>query len=74
MPRALPVLLISLAALSACSRPVPSNVGATVNGRAITYADLDKQYQSQFASPGERPSDDQSEIQRLEVLRTHDRQ
>lgn len=70
MPRAMLVVLICLAALSACSRPVPSNVGATVNGRAITYADIDKQYQSQFGSQGEHPSDDQSEIQRLEVLRT----
>ena len=70
MPRAFPVVLLFLAALSACTRPVPANVSATVNGRAITYADLDKQYQSQFASPGENPSDDQSEIQRLEVLRT----
>ncbi len=41
-----------------------------VNGRAITYAELEKQFQSQFASPGERQSDDQMEIQKLEVLRT----
>ncbi len=41
-----------------------------VNGRAITYAELEKQYQSQFATPGERQSDDQVEIQKLEVLRT----
>jgi len=47
-----------------------------VNGRAITYADLQKQYQSQFpsaertsaASP--KASEDQMQIQKLEVLRT----
>src|ERR1051326_5679208 len=62
----LPLLL----ALAACNRSAPANVAATVNGRAITYADLDKQYQSQFGSTGDRASDDQMVIQRLEVLRT----
>ncbi|MBV8843058.1 MAG: peptidylprolyl isomerase, partial [Bryobacterales bacterium] len=51
-------------------RSAPANVAATVNGRAITYADLDKQYESQFGSLSERPGDDQVVIQRLEVLRT----
>src|SRR5262249_54590205 len=64
------VVLAALAGLSACNRSAPANVAATVNGRAITYAELEKQFQSQFANPGERPSDDQSEIQKLEVLRT----
>ena len=36
----------------------------------ITYADLDKQYQAQFMSSSEKPSNDQMEIQKLEVLRT----
>ena len=53
-----------------CKRAVPENVAATVNGRTITYADLDKQYQSQFMSSSEHPSDDQMMIQKLEVLRT----
>jgi len=53
-----------------CKRAVPDNVAATVNGRPITYADLDKQYQSQFMSSNEHPSDDQMMIQKLEVLRT----
>jgi peptidyl-prolyl cis-trans isomerase SurA len=70
MHRALPVLLISLAALTGCNRSDPPKVAAMVNGRAITYADLDKQFQSQFATPTDRASDDQMEIQRLEVLRT----
>ena len=46
------------------------NVAATVNGRTVTYADLDKQYQAQFMSSSEKPSTDQMEIQKLEVLRT----
>lgn len=59
-----------LCALTACKRSVPANVAATVNGRPITYADLEKQYQSQFATPNEKESDDQIQIQKLEVLRT----
>jgi len=70
MTRYLCVLLALIACLAGCNRAAPANVAAMVNGRAITYAELDKQYQSQFATPGERASDDQMEIQRLEVLRT----
>ena len=56
-------------ALLGCSRPAPPNVAATVNGRAITYAELDKQYQVRFNSPTDQPSEDQILIQKLEVLR-----
>ena len=56
--------------LISCNRSAPANVAATVNGRAITYAELDKQFQSQFGPPGEQKNDDQTLIQRLEVLRT----
>ena len=59
-----------LVCLSGCRRAVSENVAATVNGHVITYADVDKQYQAQFASSSERPSDDQVMIQKLEVLRT----
>jgi peptidyl-prolyl cis-trans isomerase SurA len=59
-----------LLCLCGCKHAVSANVAATVNGRAITYADLDKQYQAQFMSSNERPSDDQMMIQKLEVLRT----
>lgn len=61
-------LLVTCA--TACKRAVSSNVAATVNGRVITYADLDKQYEAQFMSSSEKPSADQMEIQKLEVLRT----
>jgi peptidyl-prolyl cis-trans isomerase SurA len=59
-----------LALLASCNRSAPANVAATVNGRPITYADLDKHFQSSFATPNEKESDDQVEIQKLEVLRT----
>src|SRR5215470_2331143 len=69
MARALPVTFLLLFVLS-CNRSAPANVAATVNGRSITYADLDKQFQAQFGPPGEHANDDQTQIQRLEVLRT----
>ena len=46
--------------ISSCNRSAPANVAAMVNGRAITYAELEKQYESQFAGPrrtSERRSD-----------------
>jgi len=67
-----PALLLTLLLLSmtGCKRATSEDVAATVNGRAITYADLDKQFQAQFTASAERPSDDQMVIQKLEVLRT----
>jgi peptidyl-prolyl cis-trans isomerase SurA len=56
--------------LTSCGSSAPANVAATVNGRPITYVELDKQYESQFGALNERPNDDQVVIQRLEVLRT----
>ncbi len=66
----LTLFALSMLVLSGCKHATPDNVAATVNGRTITFADLDKQYQSQFMSSTERPSDDQMMIQKLEVLRT----
>ena len=63
-------ILLLIAWLSGCSRSAPANVAATVNGRAVTYAELDKQFESQFGGAGERSSGDQALIQKLEVLRT----
>ncbi len=66
-----PVLVVAAAVLiGACSHSAPANVAAVVNGRSITYAELDKYYQSQIANPSDRPSDDQMLIQKLELLRT----
>jgi peptidyl-prolyl cis-trans isomerase SurA len=72
MFRIVPALSSVLLVLCACGckHAISGNVAATVNGRIITYADLDKQYQAQFMSSSEKPSSDQMEIQKLEVLRT----
>ena len=72
MSRIVPAIFSALLVVCACGckRAVSDNVAATVNGRIITYADLDKQYQAQFMSSAEKPSVDQMEIQKLEVLRT----
>src|SRR5579871_697112 len=72
MLRSLLALLSTFAfvLLPACKRAVPSNVAATVNGRTITYGELDKRFQAQFTSATDHPSDDQTDIQKLEVLRT----
>lgn len=61
--------LLSLVSVG-CKKSVSPNVAATVNSHAITYAELDKQYQSQFASADERPVDDQAMFQKLELLRS----
>ena len=70
MRKTLAALSVLVATATSCSRSAPANVAATVNGRAITYAELEKQFQSQFATPAGSSSDDQMEIQKLEVLRT----
>jgi|SRR5579863_2077216 len=53
MNRFLPVLLCSLFTLLSCGRSAPANVAATVNGRAITYSDLDKLYETNFPTSNE---------------------
>lgn len=72
MPRRLlilPALLFALT-IAGCRRGIPENIAATVNGRAITYADLEKQYLAQFPpAQGEKPTGDQIQFQKLEVLR-----
>jgi peptidyl-prolyl cis-trans isomerase SurA len=57
-------------ALVNCKSSPPANVAATVNGRPITYADLDKNYKLQFVANAEGSSEDQVMIQKMEVLRT----
>jgi peptidyl-prolyl cis-trans isomerase SurA len=54
---------------AACKRSVASNVAATVNGRAITYAELDKQFKRQYPQLPEGSTADQIQVQKLEVLR-----
>lgn len=62
--------MLALLAAAGCKKSPPANVAATVNNRAITFAELDKHYQSQFSTPPEQSNDDQVMIQKLEVLRS----
>jgi peptidyl-prolyl cis-trans isomerase SurA len=56
--------------LAGCKKTPPANVAATVNSRAITYADLDKQYNVQFPQAGPAAANDEGVlINKLEVLR-----
>ena len=56
-----------LARRRASGRP-PANVAAEVNGHAITYAELEKAYQSQYPQQVEGSNEDQVMSQKLEVL------
>jgi peptidyl-prolyl cis-trans isomerase SurA len=64
-------LLAALAAavlLSSCGKKPPAGVAATVNGRPITYAQLDKTYKTQYGQPPENANADLVKSQRLELL------
>jgi peptidyl-prolyl cis-trans isomerase SurA len=63
------LLVAALSAGVACKKSVPANVAATVNGRALTYAEIDKQYKRQFPQQPEGLSADQVQFQKLELLR-----
>ncbi len=73
LPRSSAALLAAAAlafAPAGCKRKaVPANVAATVNGRAITYAELDRQYKRQFPQQPEGATPDQVLFQKLELLR-----
>lgn len=52
-----------------CKKAPPVNVAAMVNDRPITYAELEKHYQSRPDLSEERSSEDQVMMQKLEILR-----
>ena len=52
-----------------CKKSPPVDVAATVNSRAITYEELEKQYQARYDPSAERVSEDQRLAQKLEILR-----
>jgi peptidyl-prolyl cis-trans isomerase SurA len=60
----------ALFVLAGCHKTPPATVAATVNNRPITYAEVDRIYQSQLSSQGGATSDDLAQIQKLEVLRS----
>lgn len=62
--------VFGLLALSiACHRPVSQNVAATVNGRPVSYAELDRALAAQFSNSPMKASSDQETQLRLEALR-----
>lgn len=64
--------LLALIAITTvgCKKSAPDNTAATVNSRAITFADLDKQYSIQFPQAGSTAGADEGvQINKLEVLR-----
>ena len=54
--------------LAACKHTPPANVAAEVNSYAITYGELEKTYQSQYAQQSEGATEDQIMAQKLDVL------
>jgi peptidyl-prolyl cis-trans isomerase SurA len=65
-------ILLAITALMLCnctSKP-PANVAATVNGRPITDAELDKTYRLQYPQQAEGSSEDLVLSQKMEVLRS----
>jgi peptidyl-prolyl cis-trans isomerase SurA len=60
-------VLAALASFS-CKHAPPANTAAEVNGQAITNAELDKIYQTQYPQNVERSNEDQAMSSKLEVL------
>ena len=58
-----------LAALAGCDKPVSTDVAATVNGRSISYTDLNRAIARQFPDASAKVTPDQTAQLRLEVLR-----
>src|SRR5881296_1560650 len=54
---------------AACSRPVSDDVAASVDGRKIYRADVDKYYQNQTAGSDQQPVGEQATSLRLSILR-----
>ncbi|MBV8549986.1 MAG: peptidylprolyl isomerase [Acidobacteriaceae bacterium] len=59
----------TLTMLASCNHPVSRDVAATVNGRPVTYAELDRTIAAQFPNAPLKPRSDQTIQLRLETLR-----
>ncbi|MGA3371709.1 MAG: peptidylprolyl isomerase [Terracidiphilus sp.] len=57
-----------LGAMSACRRPPSPDVMATVNGKEILKADVEKYYKANLADNPQKPSAEQADIVRLNIL------
>ena len=60
---------ILLLTASGCKRPPSPDVLATVNGKEITRAEMDKYYKSTVGDAPQEPSAEQADIVRLQILR-----
>jgi peptidyl-prolyl cis-trans isomerase SurA len=65
----LAVAILSLTSIGCRSSAAP-DVAATVNGRPIYYAEMEKAYKTQFPGKVEGENEDQIQLRRLEVLRS----
>jgi len=61
--------LAIVAAISGCHRPPSPDVLATVNGKDILRADLEKYYKNSLGDTPQAPSDEEADIRRLTILR-----
>jgi peptidyl-prolyl cis-trans isomerase SurA len=61
---------LALLAFSSCKRAVSPDVAATVNGRPITYSEMDRQLVTQVPNAQLTSDDDQVRDLRLETLRS----
>jgi peptidyl-prolyl cis-trans isomerase SurA len=67
---AVAVIISSCVVVTGCGKSIGPDVAATVNGRPVYYADVDRTYKSQFPGKAEGESEDQVQLRRLEVLRS----
>jgi peptidyl-prolyl cis-trans isomerase SurA len=63
------VVFLGGALFSGCHRPPSADVVATVNGKEILRADLERNYQISLGDNPQKPSAQEAEIGRLNVLR-----
>lgn len=64
-------VLVALAvSMGACKRSISPDVAATVNGRPITYAEVDALLARQVPRAQLKPGDDETKALKLEMLRT----
>src|SRR5579863_7608215 len=67
--RSLPALLLAaVVVVAGCHKGAPAGVAATVNNHPITDADLEKNYKMQPMANPEGISEDEVQIQKLDLL------
>ncbi len=61
-------LLVAVAAVAGCHRPPAADVMATVNGKNIMQADVERLYKANLGGSPEEPTPEQSRIMKLKIL------